>query len=93
MGANHLAERQAVSARHWLSPCYVAEDPLSCVAIGTGLALEYFDDIWDNLEELRAAFAWTSRSAPLLNQGETIQLDSGCIQTLRSSLSRCLDQA
>jgi rod shape-determining protein MreB len=33
-------------------PCYVADDPLSCVAIGTGLALEYFDVIRDSLEEL-----------------------------------------
>jgi len=33
-------------------PCYVADDPLSCVAIGTGLALEYFDIIRDSLEEL-----------------------------------------
>lgn len=33
-------------------PCYVADDPLTCVAIGTGLALEYFDVIRDSLEEL-----------------------------------------
>ncbi|GBD18904.1 MAG: rod shape-determining protein [Thermomicrobium sp.] len=33
-------------------PCFVADDPLSCVAIGTGLALEYFDVIRDSLEEL-----------------------------------------
>ncbi|WP_038038636.1 rod shape-determining protein [Thermorudis peleae] len=33
-------------------PCYVADDPMSCVAIGTGLALEYFDVIRDSLEEL-----------------------------------------
>jgi rod shape-determining protein MreB len=33
-------------------PCYVADDPLTCVAIGTGLALEYFDIIRDSLEEL-----------------------------------------
>jgi rod shape-determining protein MreB len=24
-------------------PCHVAENPLSCVALGTGLALEHFD--------------------------------------------------
>ena len=24
-------------------PCHVAEDPLNCVALGTGLALEHFD--------------------------------------------------
>ena len=28
-------------------PCYVADDPLSCVAIGTGLALEYLDILRD----------------------------------------------
>ncbi|CCF86019.1 rod shape-determining protein [Nitrolancea hollandica] len=33
-------------------PCYVADDPLTCVAIGTGLAIEYFDVIRDSLEEL-----------------------------------------
>jgi rod shape-determining protein MreB len=33
-------------------PCFVADDPLSCVAIGTGLALEYFDVIRDSLEEV-----------------------------------------
>jgi rod shape-determining protein MreB len=33
-------------------PCYVADDPLSCVAVGTGLALEYFDILRDSLEEL-----------------------------------------
>ena len=33
-------------------PCYVADDPLSCVAIGTGLALEYFDILRDSLEEV-----------------------------------------
>ena len=32
-------------------PCYVADDPLSCVAVGTGLALEYFDILRDSLEE------------------------------------------
>ena len=32
--------------------CYVADDPLTCVAIGTSLALEYFDVIRDSLEEL-----------------------------------------
>jgi rod shape-determining protein MreB len=24
-------------------PCHVAENPLNCVALGTGLALEHFD--------------------------------------------------
>jgi rod shape-determining protein MreB len=24
-------------------PCHVAEDPLNCVALGTGRALEHFD--------------------------------------------------
>ena len=24
-------------------PCHVAENPLNCVAVGTGLALEHFD--------------------------------------------------
>jgi rod shape-determining protein MreB len=33
-------------------PCYVADDPLSAVAIGTGLALEYFDILQDSLEEV-----------------------------------------
>lgn len=33
-------------------PCYVADDPLSAVAIGTGLALEYFDILRDSLEEV-----------------------------------------
>ena len=33
-------------------PCYVADDPLTCVAIGTSLALEYFDVIRDSLEGL-----------------------------------------
>ena len=33
-------------------PCYVADDPLSCVAIGTGLALEYFDILRDSLEDV-----------------------------------------
>jgi rod shape-determining protein MreB len=32
-------------------PCYVADDPLSAGAIGTGLALEYFDILRDSLEE------------------------------------------
>ncbi len=32
-------------------PCFVADDPLSCVAVGTGLALEYFDVLRDSLEE------------------------------------------
>lgn len=32
-------------------PCYVAEDPLSCVAVGTGLALEHMDILRDSLEE------------------------------------------
>ena len=32
-------------------PCYVADDPLSCVAIGTGLALEHLDVLSDSLEE------------------------------------------
>lgn len=32
-------------------PCYVADDPLSCVAIGTGLALEHLDVLNDSLEE------------------------------------------
>jgi rod shape-determining protein MreB len=32
-------------------PCYVADDPLSAVAVGTGLALEYFDILRDSLEE------------------------------------------
>ena len=32
-------------------PCYVADDPLSCVAIGTGLALEHLDVLADSLEE------------------------------------------
>ena len=30
-------------------PCYVAEDPVSCVAIGTGRALESIDVFSDNL--------------------------------------------
>ena len=32
-------------------PCYVADDPLACVAIGTGLALEHMDILRDSLEE------------------------------------------
>lgn len=32
-------------------PCYVADDPLSAVAIGTGLALEHMDILRDSLEE------------------------------------------
>lgn len=32
-------------------PCYVADDPLSCVAVGTGLALEHMDILRDSLEE------------------------------------------
>jgi rod shape-determining protein MreB len=32
-------------------PCYVADDPLSCVAIGTGLALEHMDVLRDSLDE------------------------------------------
>jgi len=31
-------------------PCYVADDPLSCVAVGTGLALEHMDILRDSLE-------------------------------------------
>jgi rod shape-determining protein MreB len=31
-------------------PCIVAEDPLSCVAVGTGLALEHIDVLRDSLE-------------------------------------------
>ena len=33
-------------------PCYVAEDPLSCVAIGTGLALEHIDVLRDSLDTM-----------------------------------------
>ena len=32
-------------------PCYVADDPLSCVALGTGLALEHMDILRDSLED------------------------------------------
>lgn len=32
-------------------PCYVADDPLSAVAIGTGLALEHMDILRDSLED------------------------------------------
>ena len=32
-------------------PCYVADDPLSCVAMGTGMALEHLDILRDSLEE------------------------------------------
>lgn len=32
-------------------PCYVADDPLSCVALGTGMALEHLDILRDSLEE------------------------------------------
>jgi rod shape-determining protein MreB len=32
-------------------PCYVADDPLSRVAVGTGLALEHMDIPRDSLEE------------------------------------------
>lgn len=32
-------------------PSYVADDPLSCVGIGTGLALEHMDILRDSLEE------------------------------------------
>jgi rod shape-determining protein MreB len=31
-------------------PCIVADDPMSCVAIGTGLALEHIDVLRDSLE-------------------------------------------
>jgi len=30
-------------------PCYVADQPANCVAIGTGLALEYIDILRDSL--------------------------------------------
>ncbi len=30
-------------------PCHVADDPLSCVAVGAGLALEYMDELRANL--------------------------------------------
>jgi rod shape-determining protein MreB len=30
-------------------PCYVADQPANCVAIGTGLALEHLDIIYDSL--------------------------------------------
>jgi rod shape-determining protein MreB len=33
-------------------PCYVAEDPLSCVAVGTGLALEHIDVLRDSLDTM-----------------------------------------
>jgi len=33
-------------------PCYVAEDPLSCVAIGTGLALEHLDVLRDSIDTM-----------------------------------------
>ena len=33
-------------------PCYVADDPLSCVAIGTGLALEHMEVLRDSLDEM-----------------------------------------
>lgn len=32
-------------------PCYVADDPLSAVAVGTGLALEHMDILRDSLED------------------------------------------
>ena len=32
-------------------PCYVADQPANCVAIGTGLALEHLDVLSDSLEE------------------------------------------
>lgn len=32
-------------------PCYVADDPLTAVAIGTGLALEHMDILRDSLED------------------------------------------
>ena len=31
-------------AEHTKVPCYIAEDPISCVAIGTGKVLESIDD-------------------------------------------------
>lgn len=34
-----------------LVPCYVADDPRSCVAVGTALALEPMDILRDSLEE------------------------------------------
>ena len=30
-------------------PCHIADDPLSCVAVGAGLALEYIDELKPNL--------------------------------------------
>lgn len=33
-------------------PCYVAEDPLSCVAVGTGLALEHLDVLRDSIDTM-----------------------------------------
>jgi rod shape-determining protein MreB len=30
-------------------PCYVADQPANCVAIGTGLALEHIDILRDSL--------------------------------------------
>lgn len=33
-------------------PVYVAEDPVSCVALGTGSSLEYFDKVPDNEEDI-----------------------------------------
>jgi rod shape-determining protein MreB len=33
-------------------PCYVADQPASCVAIGTGLALENLDVLYDSLSGL-----------------------------------------
>jgi rod shape-determining protein MreB len=30
-------------------PCYVADQPANCVAIGTGMALEYLDVLHDSL--------------------------------------------
>jgi len=34
-------------------PTYLAEDPLSCVVLGTGKALEFMDQIGDSLTSVR----------------------------------------
>lgn len=39
--------------RHTGVPCYVAEDPTSCVALGTGKALESFEALEDHLVVLK----------------------------------------
>ncbi|CAN5792127.1 rod shape-determining protein [soil metagenome] len=48
-------------------PCHVAEDPLDCVALGTGLALEHFDFFTKSLvQRILRPWRWRRQTRPPL---------------------------